>query len=116
MAHLTINDTKGHDEGDVLITDVSESLKEVFGNENVFRIGGDEFVAYVPDTSKEDIKRQVDYANELIEQKGHSASIGSVYCDDRSMSLGDIKKKADTLMYEAKKNYYQGREDRRKDG
>jgi diguanylate cyclase (GGDEF)-like protein len=111
-----INDTKGHDEGDVLITDVSESLKEVFGNENVFRIGGDEFVAYVPDTSKEDIKRQVDYANELIEQKGHSASIGSVYCDDRSMSLGDIKKKADNLMYEAKKNYYQGREDRRKDG
>ena len=107
------NDTKGHEEGDHLITDVVTCLKDVFGPENVFRIGGDEFVAYVLDTSREEIKRQVEYANELIEQKGHSASIGSVYCDDRSMSLGDIKKQADALMYAAKKNYYQGREDRR---
>ncbi|MCR4866762.1 MAG: GGDEF domain-containing protein [Lachnospiraceae bacterium] len=107
------NDTKGHEAGDHLIIDVVTCLKEVFGPENVFRIGGDEFVAYVLDTSREEIKRQVEYANELIEQKGHSASIGSVYCDDRSMSLGDIKKQADALMYAAKKNYYQGREDRR---
>jgi len=108
-----INDTKGHEAGDHLITDVVTCLKDVFGPENVFRIGGDEFVAYVLDTSREEIKRQVEYTNELIEQKGHSASIGSVYCDDRSMSLGDIKKQADALMYAAKKNYYQGREDRR---
>ena len=107
------NDTKGHDVGDKLIIDVAECLKEAFGSESVFRFGGDEFMVYLSDTNEQEIDQKTKYFNELIDMKGHSASLGSVYCDDRSMSLGDIKKKADALMYEAKKNYYQGREDRR---
>ena len=39
-----INDTLGHEEGDMLIRNTSALLRGVFVNSQVFRIGGDEFV------------------------------------------------------------------------
>ena len=109
-----VNDTKGHDAGDVMITDVADSLKSVFGVEHVFRYGGDEFMVYALETDEESVRADIEKASAIIESKGHSASFGSIYCTDPLMSLRDIKKKADSLMYDAKRKYYQGREDRRR--
>ena len=108
-----VNDTKGHEAGDTMITEISKALVETFGADRVFRFGGDEFMVYMLDTCEKEMDYKIERFNLLTSEKGYSASIGSVYCDDRSMSLGDIKKKADALMYSAKKNYYKGQEDRR---
>jgi len=40
-----INDLCGHETGDRIIIQAADALSEVFSRENVFRIGGDEFVA-----------------------------------------------------------------------
>ena len=40
-----INDTKGHDEGDLYIIKSCEVIKRFFGSENLYRFGGDEFVS-----------------------------------------------------------------------
>ncbi len=40
-----INDTKGHDAGDVYIVDACKIIEKYFGHENIYRFGGDEFVA-----------------------------------------------------------------------
>ena len=39
-----VNDTKGHDAGDVYIIDSCRAIEKYFGNENLYRFGGDEFV------------------------------------------------------------------------
>lgn len=39
-----INDTKGHDAGDVYIVDSCRVIEKYFGKENLYRFGGDEFV------------------------------------------------------------------------
>ena len=39
-----VNDTLGHDAGDKYIIDSVEAIKKYFGDENLYRFGGDEFV------------------------------------------------------------------------
>ena len=52
-----INDLCGHETGDRIIIQAADALTEVFGRENVFRIGGDEFVAVVEDADREQVAR-----------------------------------------------------------
>ena len=41
----SINDSHGHECGDAAIIDAAGLLKKLFGTENLYRIGGDEFIA-----------------------------------------------------------------------
>ena len=45
----TINDTKGHDAGDSYIVDACRTIERFFGNEHLYRFGGDEFVVILFD-------------------------------------------------------------------
>ena len=52
-----INDTFGHSEGDKLLAEVGNILKEnIRKTDTVFRIGGDEFIIIFPNTTLEDGK------------------------------------------------------------
>lgn len=44
----TVNDTEGHDAGDALLRAAASTLRRVFPTEDVFRVGGDEFVVFLP--------------------------------------------------------------------
>ncbi|MBR1441313.1 MAG: sensor domain-containing diguanylate cyclase [Lachnospiraceae bacterium] len=108
-----VNDSSGHEAGDVLITDVSSSLMEAFGAENVYRLGGDEFVVYSPDPTEEIFLEKTAKVKDRLEQKNRSASIGAVYCSDGKTSYKIMTSAADSRMYEEKEKYYQGKRDRR---
>ena len=108
------NDNLGHDAGDKLIIDIADSLKEAFGEANVYRVGGDEFAAYVFPSNKEELDKMVASARELIAARNRSASIGAVFAADGSVPHDKIKEEADKLMYDEKEIYYQGRNDRRR--
>ena len=54
-----VNDTYGHDIGDLLLRAAAKRLLESLGAEDMlFRIGGDEFVAFVEDPGSEEARRQ----------------------------------------------------------
>ena len=61
-----INDSFGHTVGDTVIVDMAEAIKNqlTLANETseviVGRVGGDEFLAFVKDTSEEEIARQAE--------------------------------------------------------
>ncbi len=109
-----LNDTQGHDAGDMLIIDVAQSLIDVFGENYVFRLGGDEFGVYSFAISKEDFEGQVAHARALIAAKQRSVSLGAVYVDKPGTDRKDVKEEADSLMYKEKEEYYRGRNDRRR--
>jgi len=100
------NDEYGHERGDELIKNVSGKLVEVFGNKNVFRIGGDEFVAYSYGITAEGFKALTDRAKELLSGSDISASVGGVYAPDRTADPKTVKKKAEEIMYAEKQQYY----------
>lgn len=47
-----VNDQLGHEFGDKFISKTAENLVDVFGAENVYRLGGDEFLVFGADLDK----------------------------------------------------------------
>lgn len=109
-----VNDLQGHEAGDAMIKDVASCLAYVFGDDCVFRMGGDEFVAIFRDGDETDLRKKIDGVRVMLRHKERSASIGYVFCRDGSISFEEVKIKADKLMYMEKEDYYSGKNDRRK--
>lgn len=51
----TLNDSKGHAAGDEMLRAVAGALRDCFGEKDVYRIGGDEFVVFARDEALEGI-------------------------------------------------------------
>ncbi|SCY26066.1 diguanylate cyclase (GGDEF) domain-containing protein [Lachnospiraceae bacterium XBB2008] len=109
----SVNDSKGHEAGDEMIQNVANCLTEIFGNDGVFRMGGDEFAAYVYADSLEDFEAKVDEAKAILDEKGCCVSIGTAFASDGEKDFMKLKKEADQKMYENKRQYYSTHADRR---
>ena len=109
-----VNDHHGHAIGDMVLCEVADILSGcVRKNDVLGRLGGDEFIVYLYDMKNnlklENIsKKIIDQISSIDEINGYkiniSASIGAVSTDSPvTVSLDDMIKKADRLMYKAKK-------------
>ena len=103
----TVNDTKGHLAGDNLLKDVALVLKELKSEKNeIYRVGGDEFLLIAVDTDRDEFEKTEKYLLENSERNGRAHfAVGSCHSDEKS----DIRKamqKADARMYEHKAEYY----------
>jgi diguanylate cyclase (GGDEF)-like protein/PAS domain S-box-containing protein len=113
----TINDTKGHDAGDQLLTEVAKRLNAcVRDGDTVARLGGDEFVVVLDalsavadeaaaqaDMVAEKIRAALSQPYQLTSHIQHTTpSIGVVLFRGHQQGLDDVLKHADTAMYQAK--------------
>ena len=110
-----INDSRGHGEGDRAISRVAEALQQVFFGEQIYRIGGDEFVVIL-DGVCGDIDARMDEVSRIVGDSDlMSVAIGyAAYDPETDAGFRDVFRRADNAMYENKKRYYIGRLDRRK--
>lgn len=97
------NDNFGHHKGDILLKTMSSVLKNIFEN-NVYRIGGDEFVVVLEDTNEEQIKNFLEtFENKTKEYNKNSEVIlqsAFGYCmSNDSLTLNDVIEIADKNMY-----------------
>ncbi|MBQ9211477.1 MAG: EAL domain-containing protein [Clostridia bacterium] len=106
----SINDTYGHDVGDLVLKRVAEVLKYSFRSTDlVFRLGGDEFVVImvnVNSTMRDLVKTKIEQANVMLQKPKEdlpptSLSVGVAFAD-REHPEGDIFKDADTALYRVK--------------
>lgn len=101
-----INDAFGHLEGDELLIHLADILKEVGGRENVYRIGGDEFVIIVYGADEQTpIKLEKAIKEKIKEFRmygvGFDASIGYSLIKS-NQSYEDAFRDAENLMYRRK--------------
>ena len=108
-----INDGFGHKEGDSLLINTANLLKEVFRESDIIaRMGGDEFVVFSIEPSDENIdtfktrfeKHLEDYNAKRSDTYRLSLSVGILYYKQECLlSLNELLIQADTLMFEQKK-------------
>lgn len=113
----TINDTLGHDVGDLLLIEVAKRMSDLSlkCKNSVSRLGGDEFcILSSRFANKEEcLKSAIQFSEDLLEiikniyiiEEHHlyiSASIGVSVIDNPKMTATTFIKEADIAMYEAK--------------
>ena len=114
----TINDTLGHQIGDLLLQQVAQRLKScVRGNDTVARLGGDEFVVMMENLSGlafnaaaqteaigEKIIATLSKSYQLdIHEHQCTATIGATVFNNKRQAPEELLKQADIAMYQAKK-------------
>ncbi len=109
-----MNDEQGHEAGDQMIVDVADSLKTVFGDRRVFRMGGDEFLVVREGGNRDQFTLAVREVRDMITKKGRSVSMGTAFSSE-GFSFDALLHMADERMYDDKKRFYEKNgEDRRK--
>lgn len=96
-----INDTFGHDHGDQVIAKTSDIIKKHFRSQDIYRVGGDEFVVICKDIPFDLFTKKVDILKEAFKNENFGLSIGSAWSQDKN-DLRDLIKKADNVMYSYK--------------
>lgn len=104
-----INNSYGHEAGDKLLKTVARELALEFG-ENIFRVGGDEFVVFCRSESMEAAQHSIFAAEKRIQEKGYHISVGIARWEDEPFVYGMIKQ-AESRMFEAKRKYHEGQGD-----
>ncbi len=99
------NDTYGHEYGDHVIRKVAAHIKAALVGD-VYRIGGDEFVALCPNMDELAFNEMVNgLRSRIAEDDEASISIGSCWSDG-NVDAGELVRFADDRMYAEKQNYY----------
>lgn len=108
-----VNDTYGHEQGNLYLQGAAKLIKKVFGNEHLYRIGGDEFVVILEGKAQDDAEQQIRTFKEEIARlqaddslqpwEKISAAAGiAKYEKGRDASTEEVLRRADEAMYREK--------------
>ncbi len=102
-----VNDGEGHVEGDTLLKNAANALREVFAVHEIFRAGGDEFVVILTNVTGEELNEKAEKLRKVTEKYDNLVfAIGTAYEND----VKDLRlalHNADERMYADKKHYYE---------
>ncbi len=100
-----INNSLGHDAGDLMLKTVAQAIAANFRSTETFRIGGDEFVVLCKNIAQQALIRRVDSIAEQVRSCGYSVSIG-IEWRDKNLDIDEIILEAERRMQEDKAEYY----------
>jgi len=100
------NDEEGHVAGDKLLRRAAKAMQQFWGDEFVYRAGGDEFVVLLPDISECDFYRKFEEFYDAMKAKENmSVALGAQWAESGS-HLNAAFNQADRKMYQDKKKHY----------
>ncbi|HKM07225.1 MAG TPA: GGDEF domain-containing protein, partial [Sphaerochaeta sp.] len=108
-----INDTKGHKTGDMALQDFTIAMLKLLPEKaELYRIGGDEFVAFVPTISDDNLEKlsKTIMGFFMMRKAIFTVAVGwALYIPKKREKFSSIINQADSLMYQCKANMKQER-------
>lgn len=103
-----VNNHLGHEAGDRMLKAVSDALLQVFPPDRVYRIGGDEFVAFCENTQEQEVFQRLRQVRETLKRQGYEISAGLAW-RDRQLEVKELCSNAEQKMRLDKQQFYQGK-------
>jgi diguanylate cyclase (GGDEF)-like protein len=108
-----VNDTYGHEEGNLYLQGAAELMAKVFGRDCLYRIGGDEFVQILEGKAQDGVEDRIRTFNEEVKKlqaddslkpwEKVSAAVGiAKYDKGRDATAEETFRRADEAMYREK--------------
>ena len=101
-----LNNTRGHAAGDEMLKTVAAKVRDIFGEEYSYRVGGDEFVAFAMDKSAEEMRALIHKLVQEVDEAGYSVAVGTATHSAGGIDMEVLVKSAETRMYLAKEEHY----------
>lgn len=110
-----INDTYGHEKGDLYLKNACKVICDGFAHSPVFRLGGDEFVVILQGKdyeNRDEILKEFERRQEEMEKSGNpwervSISLGvAVFDPEKDSRIDQVLERADKLMYSQKRDFH----------
>lgn len=102
-----INNRLGHQAGDVMLKSVADELQRIFSKDDVYRIGGDEFVVFCRDQDEKDVSARAEIVRKNLMEQGYEISIG-VKWQDKDINVRTVIGLAEDAMQNDKRQFYEG--------
>ena len=103
MGLKQVNDTLGHDEGDRLICEAYQFLKERGKGYPIFRLGGDEFMVLCEGIEYAQLMELVGEISRQDDSGSVKLAVGYAWRGENELDFSQLLLKADQAMYEDKK-------------
>lgn len=108
-----VNDTYGHEQGNLYLQKAAELIRGTFGDEHTYRIGGDEFVVILEGKAQDGAEEKISaFREEMARQQADeslqpwekvSAAVGMAkYEQGRDATTEEVLRRADEAMYREK--------------
>ena len=101
-----MNEKEGHFAGDRMLIKVAALVQETFGRNDSFRIGGDEYVAFVVDSCSDDVANRIKHITQEAEKNSYHISAGYSFADKDNIDIKKLIQEAEEVMYSVKAEYY----------
>ncbi len=103
----TVNDRDGHAAGDKSLETLANCfMRSRKAGQTVYRVGGDEFVVVCRRSTEEEIKQLIDRIETSVAETEYSCSLGYCYSLGGTLTIDEMLKESDKMMYENKERYY----------
>lgn len=100
-----VNNHLGHKQGNRMLCEFAASARAFFGDDRLYRIGGDEFVIISSAHTEAQTRKQLNYMRERLHTQGCEISVG-VASSESTSDLPKIIEQAENEMRREKKEYY----------
>ncbi|MCB4875834.1 GGDEF domain-containing protein [Bifidobacterium pseudocatenulatum] len=100
-----VNNHLGHKRGNRMLCEFADAARAFFGDDRLYRIGGDEFVIISSAHTEAQTRKQLNYMRERLHTQGCEISVG-VASSESTSDLPKIIEQAENEMRREKKEYY----------
>lgn len=100
-----VNNHLGHKQGNRMLCEFADAARAFFGDDRLYRIGGDEFVIISSALTEAQTRKQLNYMRERLHTQGCEISVG-VASSESTSDLPKIIEQAENEMRREKKEYY----------